>query len=232
MQCCSNPSCLRVTDRHIYTHTLPYERYSSNLLRNHDCLFKSINSILHVGGCIYPRISWVSCVFWLYQYGNGAPSRASRSEDFKKELSDNMQQETQAIMQVAHLKLLFSTKWSSDLFYTGGATKLLPYEPVGCFIDKEHPRAFPKFIKNYHINENNLASSLAAIIHDCASRVYNDGFWYFGVEYRSQCWTGVNGNMTYNRHGPSENCLWEFKVGSVWTIFVYRFVEGELSYRW
>jgi len=114
---------------------------------------------------------------------------------------------------------------------SSGATKLPPYEPVGCFIDKKHPRAFPKVIKKYHINENNLASSLAAIIHDCASRVYNDGFWYFGVEYRSECWTGVNGNMTYNRHGPSENCLWEFKVGSVWTIFVYRFVEGELSYR-
>ena len=144
---------------------------------------------------------------------------------WRKELAINIQQETQAIMQVAHLRL-FSTKWSCDLFYTGGATKLPVYEPVGCFIDKEHPRALPKFIKTYQVNENDLAVSLAAIIHDCASRVYNKGFWYFGVEYRKECWTGVNGNMTYNRHGTSENCLWKYNVGSAWTIFVYRFVEG------
>ncbi|XP_020617110.1 uncharacterized protein LOC110055071 [Orbicella faveolata] len=108
-------------------------------------------------------------------------------------------------------------------------TKVLPpYEPVGCFKDKSYPRALPRLIKIYHVNQTGLAKSLAAIIQKCATKVYKKGFRYFGVEYRDECWSGLNGSMTYNRHGRSDNCLWNYYVGDVWTIFVYRFVEGKL----
>ena len=112
------------------------------------------------------------------------------------------------------------------LFYTGTTTVLHPYEPVGCFKDKRDPRALPKLVKTYSVNETDLTNSLAAIIHACATEVYGNGFWYFGVEYRHQCWSGVNGNMTYNRYGRSDKCLSTYGVGYKWTIFVYRFVGG------
>ena len=105
---------------------------------------------------------------------------------------------------------------------------LHPYEPVGCFIDKKDPRALPIWINHYPnmVNETDLANSLAAIIETCATEVYNKGFWYFGVEYRYECWSGKNSDLTYNMHGPSDNCLSNYSVGASWTIFVYRFVEG------
>lgn len=113
--------------------------------------------------------------------------------------------------------------WS---FYTD-RTKLHPYEPVGCFKD-DHRRALPVLVQKYSVNETDLANSFATIIRECAAEVYEDGFWYFGVEYRHECWSGVKGAMTYDRHGRSDSCLWNYGVGSVWTIFVYRFVEGSL----
>ena len=103
---------------------------------------------------------------------------------------------------------------------------LYPYKSVGCFKDKKDPRALPKIVKRYNVNETDLANSLAAIIQNCAIKVYRSGFWYFGVENRRECWSGVNGSLTYNVHGRSNSCLWEHGVGAAWTIFVYRFVEG------
>ena len=104
---------------------------------------------------------------------------------------------------------------------------LHPYEPVGCFKDKGYPaRALPTLVRISPVNETGLADSLAAIIFACASQAYKNGFRYFGLEYRTECWSGVNGSKTYNRHGRSDNCLWSYYVGGEWTIFVYRFVEG------
>ena len=136
------------------------------------------------------------------------------------------QQEPQGI-QIVYLQLGFSTNCLSGIFYTD-TTPLHPYEPVGCFKDKGHRRAFPELVNTYPamINDNDLANSLAAIIRMCATEVYKGGFWYFGVEHRFECWSGVNGDMTYNRNGHSDECLFNHSVGTAWTIFVYRFVEG------
>ena len=103
---------------------------------------------------------------------------------------------------------------------------LHPYEPVGCFNDRSDPRVLPKMVKYYTVDETDLANSLASIIQNCAAKVYQKGFWYFGVEYRHECWTGVNGSMTYNRYGRSDKCLMNYGVGGAWTIFVYRFIGG------
>jgi len=102
------------------------------------------------------------------------------------------------------------------------------YEPVGCFKDEKNPRALPDSVFKYPdmVNDSDLANSLAAIVHACATEVYKNGLWYFGVEYRHECWSGVSGDKTYNINGPSDNCLWNYGVGDKWTIFVYRFVEG------
>ena len=128
-------------------------------------------------------------------------------------------------MQVANLYLDFSFKWLCGLFLSD-TTVLHPYEPVGCFKDEIYPRALPILVHNYFVNETDLANSFADIIHACATKVFEIGLQYFGVEYRYECWTGVNGGKTYNRYGRSDECLSNYSVGSLWTIFVYRFVEG------
>ena len=115
--------------------------------------------------------------------------------------------------------------WS---FLHADTTVLHPYEPVGCFKDSHHLRAFPTLVNKYPdmINDSDLANSFAAIILTCANEVYKRGFWYFGVEYYHECWSGVNGRITYNRNGPSDECLFNHGVGAFWSIYVYRFVEG------
>ena len=128
-------------------------------------------------------------------------------------------------IKAAKLYLDFSVKELSGLFYTD-AMVLHRYEPVGCFNDERVPRALPVLVQRYSVNETDLANSFADIIHKCAAEVYKNGFWYFGLEDRRECWSGGNGGMTYNKHGQSNNCLSNYSVGSVWTIFVYRFVEG------
>ena len=102
---------------------------------------------------------------------------------------------------------------------------LHPYEPVGCFKDAT-VRALPELVQSYSLNKTDLANSVAAIIHACATRVYENGFWYFGLENRQECWSGVSGDITHDRHGRSNSCLWDHGVGDKWAIFVYRFVEG------
>ena len=121
-----------------------------------------------------------------------------------------------------------TTKWvcAWAVFYVD-TTSLHPYEPVGCFQDRKDPRALPLLIETYSVDETDLANSLAAIIHKCATQVYELGFWYFGVEHRKECWSSsVNGGVEHDKHGPSDNCLWNYSVGGDWSIFVYRFVEG------
>ena len=130
-------------------------------------------------------------------------------------------------MQVTYLQHFFVRNDYLVFSYTATArTVLHPYEPVGCFNDERNPRALPTLVERFAVNETDLANSLAAIIQKCATKVYKNGFWYFGVENRHECWSGVNGSLTYNRYGRSNSCLWDHGHGSVWTIFVYRFVEG------
>ena len=114
--------------------------------------------------------------------------------------------------------------WS---FLPADTTVLHSYEPVGCFKDRRSLRAFPTLVNRYHdmINDSDLANSFKAIILTCANEVHNRGFWYFGVEHQHECWSGVNGSMTYNRNGPSDECLFH-SMGASWSIYVYRFVEG------
>ena len=142
--------------------------------------------------------------------------------------SSNKQHEPRATaMHVAKLEFDLSTNWLCVLFYLD-TKPLHPYEPVGCFQDKRDPRALPIIVQRYSVDETDLANSLGAIIHACATKVYEMGFLYFGVEYRHECWSSVNDDVKYYRHGPSDNCLWNYSVGAEWSIFVYRFVEGYL----
>ena len=82
--------------------------------------------------------------------------------------------------------------------------------------------------RSVKVNWHDMANSFASIIHTCAAPVFKTGYRYFGVEYYKEYWSGVNGSVTYNRHGGSNKCFRNYGVGADWTIFVYRFVEGKL----
>ena len=73
-----------------------------------------------------------------------------------------------------------------------------------------------------------MNNSLASIIQACAAKVHEEGFQYFGVQDYKECWSGANGSMTYNRYGRSDKCRLEYGVGTEWSNFVYRLVEGQL----
>ncbi|CAH3159794.1 unnamed protein product [Porites lobata] len=108
------------------------------------------------------------------------------------------------------------------------------FEPVGCFKDKGNPRALPVLLKSFQklINWHKPTTSFMAVIRACAAVAQNHGFRYFGVQDYKECWSGKNGDLSYNRHGISYDCQGlAHGVGKAWTNFVYRFkrVNGEWS---
>ena len=103
------------------------------------------------------------------------------------------------------------------------------FEPVGCFKDKGNPRALPVLLKSFQklINWNKPTTSFMAVIRACAAVAQNHGFRYFGVQDYKECWSGKNGDLSYNRHGISYDCQGlAHGVGKAWTNFVYRFKRG------
>ena len=103
------------------------------------------------------------------------------------------------------------------------------FEPVGCFKDKGNPRALPVLLKSFQklINWHKPTTSFMAVIRACAAVAQNHGFRYFGVQDYKECWSGKNGDLSYNRHGISYDCQGlAHGVGKSWTNFVYRFKRG------
>ena len=166
------------------------------------------------------------CSFDVCGLHNHSPLLTMRQDNWKAEdwRTSRKISSTNHVQPGSYIRVYF-TNWLCCLFYLD-TTSLHPYEPVGCFQDLKYPRALPILVQTYSVEETNLANSLAAIIRACAAKVYERGFWYFGVEYRHECWSSLNSDVNYNRYGPSDNCLWNYNVGGEWSLFVYRFVEG------
>ena len=69
-----------------------------------------------------------------------------------------------------------------------------------------------------------------AVIRACAAVAQQHGFRYFGIQDYHECWSGKDGDLSYNRHGISYECYGVVHgVGKAWTNFVYRFVRGAFS---
>ena len=100
------------------------------------------------------------------------------------------------------------------------------FERVGCFWDKEPKRALPKLLHMFSVNWTDPRNSYSKIIRACAVDVSKAGFRYFGIQNYKECWSGVNGSVTYNKYGRKNNCDLLNGVGKHWSNFVYRFVEG------
>ena len=100
------------------------------------------------------------------------------------------------------------------------------FERVGCFKDKELKRALPIRLQSFSVNWTDMNNSYSKIIRACAVNVSKAGFRYFGIQFHKECWSGVNGSVTYNKYGRGGNCDLLNGVGKSWSNFVYRFVEG------
>lgn len=67
------------------------------------------------------------------------------------------------------------------------------------------PRPLPKLLKNFRsqIDWYNLNK----IINACAKQAKENGYLYFGVQFYGECWSGPLAHMTYNKDGPSTECI-------------------------
>ena len=98
------------------------------------------------------------------------------------------------------------------------------FEAVGCFEDKHiKPRPLPILLINLRpfIDWSNLNKT----IKECARRTFNHPFLklkYFGVQFYGECYSGVEGEKTYNKDGPSKDCI--MGVGKGYANFVYKLV--------
>lgn len=99
------------------------------------------------------------------------------------------------------------------------------FKPVGCFRDGgRRPRPLPKLIANFRgdIDWLNLNNTIA----ECARRVSEKGFRYFGLQFYGECWSGMNAHRTYNKQGTSTRCI--YGVGRKKANFVYAFEEKSM----
>lgn len=97
-----------------------------------------------------------------------------------------------------------------------------PYQGVGCFRDAvAKPRPFPDMLGNFR-NEIDL-TNVNKTVAKCAAKAYIGQFQYFGIEYVGECWSGPGGNLTYNKFGPSSQCV--NGLGGDESLYVYRFTE-------
>ncbi|RMX52579.1 hypothetical protein pdam_00019390 [Pocillopora damicornis] len=91
------------------------------------------------------------------------------------------------------------------------------YNSLGCFKDST-PRALPLLLKNFRGNIHWTDST--KVVRACAEIAKERGLPVFGIQYCTECWTGLDAGNTYNMYGPSGNC-WN-GVGKGRANYVYK----------
>lgn len=119
-------------------------------------------------------------------------------------------------------------------------------EELGCFDDK-FQRALPEEILNERdvtsqvfsgitIDWKHFSKWLAAFACRCAKKASAKGYTVIGLQFYGECWSGPDGEKTYDKYGKSNKCIdGNFRsfsnvsnsgciqyVGRSWTNHVYR----------
>ena len=79
---------------------------------------------------------------------------------------------------------------------------------IGCFQDKENPRALTEFI------HGNVASP-----RDCYKLAKEKGYPAFALQAGKECWSSENATITYCKHGEKTTC--RNGMGGDWANDVY-----------
>ena len=58
------------------------------------------------------------------------------------------------------------------------------------------------------------------LFEKCKNLTVREGWDFFGIQNKDQCFTAPDAKMTYNKHGPSSAC--ESGMGGVWANSVYQ----------
>ena len=79
-------------------------------------------------------------------------------------------------------------------------TFTVPYESLGCFIDKNQDRIMNTLL---HIDFAD-----PDIVNVCSQKAADRGYSVFGVEAGGECFSGPNAELTFKKHGqaPDEDC--------------------------
>jgi len=99
-----------------------------------------------------------------------------------------------------------------------------PYKRIGCFADKgaSKTRPLPELLFDVSSNASQLVGSqwnyyLLEIVCKCAEEAKQRKYTHFGVQEYGKCYSGPDVKGTYNRDGPSTECVATSPEGSVKT---------------
>jgi len=95
----------------------------------------------------------------------------------------------------------------------------LNFERIGCFKDnKKNPRPLPEYIltdrqrglkvsSGESVDWRNWDVYLPTFVCRCAKKAKDSGHTTFGVQFYGECWSGPEGELTYNKLGFSRKCV-------------------------
>lgn len=94
--------------------------------------------------------------------------------------------------------------------------------PVGCYRDKHTPNArpLPELVANYRDTGLDWHDLYSSVVERCAKAAMDKGYQYFGVQFYGECWSGPNGDKTFDIDGESDNCSSD--VGKDFALMVYK----------
>lgn len=90
------------------------------------------------------------------------------------------------------------------------ADECIEYEKVGCFWDfLVKPRPLPLLVENYRstFDWNDPRETIKREVSNCARKISQRGYTYFGLQFYGECWSGENATKTFDRDGSTDRCL-------------------------
>lgn len=126
------------------------------------------------------------------------------------------------VITLVHSSLLNQVSYKNIFFYS------TEWEALGCFKDKGEDRAMPHYF--HKANYNPQDPDLKAMFEECRVEAEAEGYTYFGIQNKYECWGSKDAQKTYDKHGCSEKCDkpndQEYGLGLEWTNFLYRVKKG------
>jgi len=116
-------------------------------------------------------------------------------------------------------KFCAGKNYANAVYRLSDAPCEIPYEAVGCHGEDSYDRAFTKELLN-QVNPasqqfngvmmeygNNWQAEFAKFLCRCARVAHQKNFAMFGVNNHGECWSDVDSELKYSKHGASDKCF-------------------------